>query len=100
MAVAILYRANRRLNEAMAEMNGAQQEQTVRQMESARRELARMAARIGKETESKHAELAGVYCERTYLNNAEIGKLRVPSSIACGINVRMCITPFWVGNTT
>ena len=56
MAVAILQRANRRLNQAMAEMNGPQQEQTVRQMESARRELARMAARIGKETESNHAE--------------------------------------------
>jgi ParB family chromosome partitioning protein len=56
MAVAILHRANRRLGEAMAEMNGAQQEQTVQQIESARRELARMAARIEKETESKHAE--------------------------------------------
>ncbi len=56
MAVAILHRANRRLTEAMAEMNGAQQEQMGQQMESARRELARMAARIGKETESKHAE--------------------------------------------
>ena len=56
MAVAILHRANRRLNEAMVEMNGAQQEQTVRQIESARRELARMAARVEKETEGKHAE--------------------------------------------
>jgi ParB/RepB/Spo0J family partition protein len=56
MAVAILHRANRRLNEAMAEMNGPQQEQTVRQIESARRELARLASRIGKETDSKHVE--------------------------------------------
>jgi ParB/RepB/Spo0J family partition protein len=56
MAVAILHRANRRLGEALAEMSGPQQEQTVRQMESARRELARMTARMGKETEDKHAE--------------------------------------------
>jgi ParB family transcriptional regulator, chromosome partitioning protein len=63
MAVAILHRANRRLGEALAEMNGPQQEQTVRQMESARRELARMAARIGKETESKHAEPGATHCD-------------------------------------
>ena len=56
MAVAILHRVNRRLGEAMAEMNGAQQEQTERRIESARRELARIAERIGKEQESKHAE--------------------------------------------
>ena len=56
MAVAILHRANRRLTEAMAEMTGAQREQTERQIESARRELARMAERIGKEREEKHAE--------------------------------------------
>ena len=47
MAVAILHRANRRLTEAMAEMTGPQREQTERQIESARRELARMAERIG-----------------------------------------------------
>jgi ParB/RepB/Spo0J family partition protein len=56
MAAAILHRANRRLTEAMAEMTGAQREQTERQIESARRELARMAERIGKEREEKHAE--------------------------------------------
>ena len=56
MAAAILHRANRRLTEAMAEMTGAQREQTERQIESARRELARMAERISKEQEAKHAE--------------------------------------------
>ena len=56
MAVAILHRANRRLNQAMAEMTGPQREQTERRIESARRELARMAERIGKEQGSKHAE--------------------------------------------
>jgi ParB/RepB/Spo0J family partition protein len=56
MAVAILHRANRRLTAAMAEMNGAQQEQTERRIESARRELTRMAERMGKEQEAKHAE--------------------------------------------
>ena len=56
MATAILRRASRRLSEAMAEMNGAQREQTERQMESARRELTRMAERIGKEQETKHVE--------------------------------------------
>ena len=49
MAVAILHRASRRLSEAMAEMTAPQQEQAQRQIESARRELARMAERIGKE---------------------------------------------------
>lgn len=56
MAMAILHRASRRLTEAMAEMNDAQQEQTQRRIESARRELARMAERIGKEQETQHAE--------------------------------------------
>jgi ParB/RepB/Spo0J family partition protein len=56
MAIAILHRASRRLAAAMTEMNGVQQEQTQAQIESARRELARMAARIGKEQEGKHAE--------------------------------------------
>jgi ParB family transcriptional regulator, chromosome partitioning protein len=56
MAIAILHRANRQLTEAMAEMNGPQQEQTQRRIESARRELVRMAERIGKEQETKHAE--------------------------------------------
>jgi ParB family chromosome partitioning protein len=55
-ALAILRRAGRRLTEALPEMNGAQQEQTQRAIESARRELNRMAERIGKEQEAKHAE--------------------------------------------
>ncbi len=56
MALAILHRAGRRLSEALPEMNGAQQEQTQGRIESARRELNRMAERIGKEQEAKHAE--------------------------------------------
>jgi ParB family chromosome partitioning protein len=56
MAVAILRRAGRRLAEALPEMGDPQQEQAQRQIESARRELERMAARIGKEQETKHAE--------------------------------------------
>ena len=56
MALAILRRAGRRLPEALTEMNGPQQEHAQRQIESARRELARMADRIGKEQEEKHAE--------------------------------------------
>jgi ParB family chromosome partitioning protein len=56
MAMAILHRAGRRLAAALTEMNGPQKEQTQRQIESARRELARMAERIGKEQEEKHAE--------------------------------------------
>jgi ParB family chromosome partitioning protein len=70
MALAILRRANRRLTEALPEMNVAQQEQAQRSIESARRELSRMAERIGKEQEAKHAEPgaanrdSGVACER------------------------------------
>ena len=56
VAIAILRRASRRLPEAITEMNGPQQEHTERQIESARRELARMAERVGKEQEGKHAE--------------------------------------------
>jgi len=56
MAVAILHRAGRRLAEALPEMTCPQQEQTQRQIENARRELDRMAARIGKEQEAQHAE--------------------------------------------
>jgi ParB/RepB/Spo0J family partition protein len=56
MALAILRRAGRRLTEALPEMNGAQQGQTQSCIESARRELSRMAERIGKEQEVKHAE--------------------------------------------
>ncbi len=56
MALAILRRAGRRLTEALPEMNAAQQEQAQREIESARRELNRMAERIGKEQEGRHAE--------------------------------------------
>jgi ParB family transcriptional regulator, chromosome partitioning protein len=56
MALAILRRAGRRLPEALPEMSGAQQGQTQSCIESARRELSRMAERIGKEQEVKHAE--------------------------------------------
>ena len=56
MALAILRRANRRLIGALPEMNAAQQTEAQREIESARRELNRMAERIGKEQEAKHAE--------------------------------------------
>lgn len=56
MAVAILHRANRRLAEALPEMNGARQEQAQRHIESARGELERMAARIRKEQGTTNAE--------------------------------------------
>jgi ParB family chromosome partitioning protein len=69
MALAILQRANRRLTEALPEMNSAQQDQLQGRIESARRELGRMTERIGKEQEPKHAEPgttngdSGVECE-------------------------------------
>jgi ParB family transcriptional regulator, chromosome partitioning protein len=56
MALAILRRASRRLAEALPEMDERRQQQAQRQIESARRELDRMTARIGKEQEAKHAE--------------------------------------------
>jgi len=56
MAAAILRRANRRLPEALPEMDGPQQEQAQRNIAGARRELDRLAAGIGKEQEAKHAE--------------------------------------------
>ena len=56
MVVAILRRAGRRLAAALPEMDGPHQEQAQRQIESARRELDRMAARIGKEQEAPHVE--------------------------------------------
>ena len=56
MAIAILHRASRLLAAAVTEMTGPQQKQAQGQIESARRELARMAERIGKEQEEKHAE--------------------------------------------
>jgi ParB/RepB/Spo0J family partition protein len=56
MAVAILRRAGRRLAEALPEMTVPQQEHAQGQIESARRELDRMTARIGKEQGEPHAE--------------------------------------------
>ena len=56
MVIAILRRTGRRLAEALPEMTGPQQKQAQGQMENARRELNRMAERIGKEQEPKHAE--------------------------------------------
>lgn len=56
IAAAILRRASRRLTEALAEMDGPQQEQAQRSIANARRELDRLAAGIGKEQEAKHAE--------------------------------------------
>jgi ParB family transcriptional regulator, chromosome partitioning protein len=56
MAIAILRRAGRRLGEALPEMTSPQQKQAQGQIETARRELHRMAERIGKEQEPKHAE--------------------------------------------
>src|ERR1022692_1293084 len=56
MAGAILRRADRRLAEALPEMDRRQQEQMQARIANARRELDRMAERIGKEQEPKHAE--------------------------------------------
>src|SRR5271154_385833 len=56
MAIAILHRASRRLVAALTEMTAPQRKQAQGQIESARRELARMAERIGKEQEEQHAE--------------------------------------------
>jgi ParB family transcriptional regulator, chromosome partitioning protein len=56
MVIAILRRTGKRLTEALPEMTGPQQKQAQGQLENARRELNRMAERIGKEQEPKHAE--------------------------------------------
>ena len=56
MVIAILRRTGRRLGEALPEMTGPQQKQAQGQLENARRELNRMAERIGREQEPKHAE--------------------------------------------
>ncbi len=58
MAIAILRRGGRRLAEALPEMTAPQQKQAQSQMESARRELARMTEGIGKEQEGKHVSQA------------------------------------------
>ena len=55
-AAALLRRASRRLAEAVPEMNGEQQQQARRQLESARRELDRIAERMGKEQRAEDAE--------------------------------------------
>jgi ParB family chromosome partitioning protein len=55
-AVALLCLAGRRLAEAMPEMNGEQQRQVQRQIESARRELDRIAELMGKEQRAEDAE--------------------------------------------
>src|ERR1035441_2982571 len=56
MAIAILRRAGRRLAETLPEMTGPQQKQAQGQIENARREPARMTARLAQEQEPKHAE--------------------------------------------
>ena len=56
MAVAILRRTGRRLAAALPEMDDLRQEQAKRQIASARQELERMAARIGKEQATPHVE--------------------------------------------
>jgi ParB family transcriptional regulator, chromosome partitioning protein len=56
MAVAILRRTGRRLAAALPEMDDLRQEQAQRQIASARHELERMAARIGKEQGAQHVE--------------------------------------------
>ncbi len=61
MVIAILRRTGRRLAEALPEMTVAQQKQAREQMENARRELNRMAERIGKEQEPKDAEPGTTY---------------------------------------
>jgi ParB family chromosome partitioning protein len=55
-AVALLHRASRRLAEAVPEMNNEQQQQAQRQIESARRELDRIAEQMGKERRVENAE--------------------------------------------
>ena len=56
MAVAILRRTGRRLAAALPEMDDLRQEQAQHQIASARQELERMAARIGKERGVQHVE--------------------------------------------
>ena len=56
MAAAILQRAGRRINVALGEMDGQRLEQARTKIEQARRDLGRMAERIGKEQEEKHVE--------------------------------------------
>ena len=56
MAVALLQRVGRRLCAALPEMDRRQQEQTQHRIEDVRRELHRIATRMEKEQETRHAE--------------------------------------------
>jgi hypothetical protein len=56
MAVAILQRVSRRMSAALPEMDQQQQQQAQQRLESARRELSRIAVRLEQEKESKHAD--------------------------------------------
>ena len=56
MAAAIVQRASRRISVALTEMDGKHVEQAQEKIEQTRRELDRMAQRMKKEQEEKHAE--------------------------------------------
>jgi ParB/RepB/Spo0J family partition protein len=56
MAAAIVQRANRRLNVALTEMDGAHLQQGLQKIEQTRRELERMTQRIQKEQEERDVE--------------------------------------------
>jgi ParB family chromosome partitioning protein len=56
MAVALLQRVSRRMSATLPEMDPPQQQQARLRIESARRELNRIAARLEQEQESKHAD--------------------------------------------
>jgi ParB family chromosome partitioning protein len=84
MALAILHRAGRRLTEALPEMTGPQQKQARDQIENARRELHRMAERIGKEQATKHAEPSATHRDsRTEREGSEqTGDRARPAAVA------------------
>ncbi len=56
MAVALLQRVSRRLNAALPEMDGPQQQQARGRVERARRELNRTSERMQQQQETKHAD--------------------------------------------
>jgi ParB family chromosome partitioning protein len=56
MAVALLQRVSRRLNAALPEMDGPQQQQARGRVERARRELNRISERMQQQQETKHAD--------------------------------------------
>lgn len=56
MAAAILHRARQRLQAALPAMSRAQQQDLQQQLETCRRELARMTEQIGKENPALHAD--------------------------------------------